>query len=202
MTYDEFVEFIKEDGCRVYVYDKKDSIYGGNRGTFTSNEHGPIICVANKGVTAPKRVETLIHEYAHFLQWKEGFMEMLDGIVDSYALVDDWVEGRIELTARELEIARRAVLTMEYDAEKRAYELGNSMDIDDWKPDLYLRGAASYMDVIKWEFLTRSWSTYIPNRSSYKAKILTWKELYAPMSEKKIRKFQRNTNLKTLSLCR
>lgn len=202
MNYNELVRYIREDGCRVYVYNKKNSIYGGIRGTFDVNEHGPIICVANAQIGPDKQIETLLHEYGHFLQWQDGFMQALDGVVDSYELTSQWITGKIELSNREVEICRRAVLTMEYDAEKRGYEQGCMMQPEHWRPKFYLRGAAAYMDSIKWEFFSRTFTTSSPSRKGYSPKILTLEELYAPLSQQKIKTFRRKFNRKGVGLSR
>lgn len=202
MNYDELVRYIKEDGCRVYVYNNKESIYGGIRGTFDVNEHGPIICVANHKLDSERRLETLLHEYGHYLQWQDGFMQALDGVIDSYGLTEQWITGGVELTTREVEICRRAVLTMEYDAEKRGYQVGCDFQPQYWKPDRYLRGAAAYMDSIKWEFHARAFTTSCNPRKNYPAKVLSYEELYAPLSEQKIKKFRREFNRKGGGLSR
>lgn len=202
MNYDDLVQFIKEDGCRVYVYGNKPDIYGGSRGTFHVNDKGPIICVANGRVPYNKQLETLLHEYGHYLQWKDGFMSALDGVVDSYGLTEEWITGKIELTDREKNICRRAVLTMEYDAEKRAYAQGCYWEPEHWDGDFYLKGAAAYMDAIKWEFYSRTFTTSAPKRKTYEAKVLTLEELYEPLSEQKIKKFRREFNRRGVGLSR
>lgn len=194
MNYDDLVQYIREDGCRVYVYNKKDSIYGGSRGTFTETDHGPLICLANARLSADRQLETLLHEYGHYLQWKDGFMQALDGVVDSYELTDQWITGKIELSDREMGICRRAVLTMEYDAEKRGYQVGCDFEPEFWKPEFYLQGAAAYMDAIKWEFFSRTYTTSNASRRTYPKRILTLEELYAPLSEQKIKKFRKTFN--------
>jgi len=185
MNYDELVQFIRGEGCRVYVYKNKESIYGGNRGTFFHNEHGPIISVVTKNVDLPRRVETLLHEFGHFLQWREGFMQYLDGICDSYNLAEQWISKQIELSPMEISVVRNSILAMEYDAERRGYQQGCELEPDGFNGDFYIRGAASYMDSIKWEMLRRKHTTDIPYRSEYKNILLTNDELFAPLNEEK-----------------
>jgi len=186
MTYDDLVEFIREDGCRVYVYKNKDEIYGGCHGTFSAGEDNPIICVVTKDVERKKRVETLLHEYGHYLQYKDGFMQYLDGIIDSYDMLEKWIKGKIELTELEKTIICNTMLTIEYDAEKRGYEQGCYLEPDDWDGTFYLRGAAAYMDSIKWQFATRISNYDALSRRKYSPSILTLEELYAPLTEAKV----------------
>ncbi len=191
MTYDELVQYIREEGCRVFVYKNKESIYGGSRGTFSVNEHGPIICAAIKDIPIPKIVEVLLHEYGHYLQHKDGYMDDLDSIVNAYDLRTDWFEGNIELTELELSIVQNQILTMEYNAEKRGVEAGRWLEPEGFDVDFYLKGAASYMAGIKWEFARRSFNPNYIERGRYEAKILTREELYAPLSEEEIEKIDK-----------
>lgn len=183
MTYEELVRYIKEEGCRVRVYRTKETIYGGSRGTFDTNDKGPLICVAVKNVDEPRRVETLLHEYGHFLQWRDGFMQYLDGICDAYETEDKWIKGKIELSERELRVVRNIMLTVEYDAEKRGCAQGCYLEPNHFDRDFYLRGAAAYMDSIKWEFARRMPTADVALRTRYKPKVLTTEELYSDLSE-------------------
>jgi len=186
MTYDDVVEYIKAAGCRVYIYNQKTSIYGGVNGTFDYNDNGPIICVANKNIPPKKRIETLLHEYGHFLQWQDGFLQYLDGICDGYEVFEKWVNGK-EYSAMEIQIARNLVLTIEYDAEKRAIDIGEFLQPDNWSRDYILMGAQSYVTGIKWDFLNRKNTLKLPHRKHFKPKILSNDELFAPLSCKEIR---------------
>lgn len=191
MTFDEIVQYIKEDGCRVYVYNKKQTIYGGNRGTFDCNERGPIICMAGK-IDSRRRMETLLHEYGHFLQWKDGFIQYLDGICEVYTLEDKWLSRKVELSPKEIEIARRIMLTIEYDAERRALKAAEFFDADDFHVDWYVRGANSYMAAIKWGWLRRKATSDVLERRHFQPVMMTNEELYAPLDEKLIKKMDKH----------
>lgn len=177
MDYDGLVQYIREEGCRVYVYRNKEDIYGGSRGTFDYNEKGPVICVATKGVSEDRCVETLLHEFGHFLQWRDGFMQSIDGICDAYALAEKWIKGKIEFSPLELQVVRNTVLIIEYDAERRGYKQGCLLRPDNFDEAFYLQGAAAYMDAIKWEFAHRTGTTEVPCRSGYEPRLLTIDEL-------------------------
>lgn len=186
MNYDKLVQYIREEGCRVYVYRKKAEIYGGSRGTFDYNEKGPIICVATRGVEFPKRVETLLHEFGHFLQWRDGFMQSLDGICDAYDLEEKWINHKIELGDKELLIVRNTILAMEYDAEKRGFRQGCLLRPDDFDEAFYLRGAAAYMDSIKWSFQRRISTSDVPGRDNYEPRLLSYEELFDDIDEDRL----------------
>lgn len=186
MDYNDFVDYIKSDGCRVYVYNNKESIHYGNKGTFDYNEKGPIICVANKGLIGHKKIEILIHEYGHYLQYKDGFLQYLDSICDAYEIEDKWLNKKIELNEFELKIVRNMILTIEYDAEKRGFDAANFLRPVHYSPQLYLKGAAAYVAAIKWSFATRKKTNNTPARRLFKSKILTNKEIFEDLTEKEI----------------
>lgn len=186
MKYDELVKYIRSEGCRVYVYKSKEDIYGGSRGTFHENEKGPIICVATRGVDTQRCIETLLHEFGHFLQWKDGFMDYLDSICDAYNVHDRWINKKIELTERELLIIRNTILVMEYDAEKRGCEQGRWLEPEGFTREFYMRGAAAYMDAIKWEFARRIPTSSAPERAEYGIETLTNEELLGGLEEDRL----------------
>lgn len=192
MTFDELVEFIKGEGCRVYLYKNKTCIHGGNRGTFDyAHKKGPLICVALKWVPPRKQVETLLHEFGHYLQWVDGFMQSLDGICDSYDLESKWLDFKVELDEHELRVVRNTILAMEYDAERRAIKVGDDLMPDDYDRDFVLQGALSYMDAIKWQFYRRRNFSECPKRSRYKPRILTFEELFAPLTPERVKVLDR-----------
>jgi hypothetical protein len=187
MTYDELVKYIRGEGCRVYVYKHKKTIYGGSKGTFDGYaEHGPIICVATKDVEPERSIETLLHEFGHFLQWQDGFLQYLDGICDTYELEHEWIKGKIEFTPCELKIVRNTMLALEYDAEKRGCEAGCWLGPNDFSKEFYLQGAAAYMDSIKWEFARRIPTCDVPDRYAYEGRLLTNDELFEDMKEERL----------------
>lgn len=186
MEYDDLVKYIRCEGCRVYVYRNKNVIYGGSRGTFDYNDKGPIICVATSGVEPERCVETLLHEFGHFLQWRDGFMQALDGICDAYTIEEKWINHKIELNKKEFSVVRNTILAMEYDAEKRGYKQGCLLSPKHFNGDFYLRGAAAYMDSIKWSLKRRIGTSDVPCRSSYDARLLSYDELFEKLNDKKL----------------
>ena len=186
MDFSELVDWVRGQ-CRVRVYSKRPTIYGGCRAIFHVTEHGPIICIATKGVPRYKKVEALLHEYGHYLQHADGFMGAIDGVCDSYTLADKWFAGQIEFTPLELAIVRKSMLLIEYDAERRGYSTGCELQPKDWKPRKYLQGAEAYMEGIKWTFARRVQTNETPRRREYVGRLLNNEELFAPLSDKRLK---------------
>lgn len=179
MDFNALVKFIKSQGCKVVVYRKKERVNGAI-GEF--GEDPPRINIATKGQTKKLIISTLLHEYAHFLQWREGFSQYIDGICGSYEIHYDWIRGRRELTDDEKQSARNAMLAIEYDAELRSYDLGKELGVKDFDPDFHLQEAACYMAHLKWSWGVRlDWDKRL-SPSFWKPKKLTHEELFAPLT--------------------
>lgn len=187
MDFNDLVKYIKDKGCKVVVYKKKERV-GGAIGEF--NEDTARINIATKGLSNKMITSTLLHEYAHFLQWKEGFSQYIDGICWSYEIHYDWIRGKRELTDDEKQMARNAMLAIEYDAEMRSYDLGLELKPKDFDPDFHLQEAACYMAHLKWSWGRRlEWDKRL-SHTFWPAKKLTHDELFAPLTgrEKQILK--------------
>lgn len=183
MDFTALVKYIKTQGCRVRIY-KNCRQVDGNIGTFHVATKGPLISLATKGCTKKKRVEYLLHEFSHFLQWREGYMQTLDGICDSYHIWDQWIKEKIELTPLEWQVARNSMLAIEWDAEYRAYELGQQLNAKHFDPEYHLKGANAYMLGIKWSWLYRFDFNTAPKRKKIKPRVLTKKQLFAPLTRR------------------
>lgn len=182
MDFKDLVKFIKAQGCKVYLYKKSKTIEGAY-GYFVDAPK-PTIKMALKGLSKKRKTSVLLHEYAHFLQWRDGFSQYLDGICWAQQMFDDWVCGYLELNKREIKMIRNTMLFIEYDADMRALELSNLMNIKSWDSDFHLRDSQSYIGAIKWGWDKRSdWK----KRVSYKywpAKKMSHKKLFAPLTSK------------------
>lgn len=186
MDFKDLVKYIKDDGCRVRIYDDRELIHGA-QGTFHTTKHGPIISLATQRTPKKKRVEYLLHEYGHYLQWKEGFDTTIDGICDAYDIWDNWVDEKIELTELEWKVARNSMLAIEGDAEYRALKWGNELGVKHFHAEHHLKGAYSYILAIKWGWLYRSQFVQCPKRKKLEARVLTKKQLFAPLTRKEKR---------------
>lgn len=183
MNFDELVKYIKGQGCRIRLFKNKENVTGGV-GTFHIAEKGPLISLALKSHSKPKRAEYLLHEFGHYQQWVSGFMQILDGICDSYTMWDDWINQKVELTDFEIRTARNTMLAMEWDAELRAIALGNKLNVKHFNKKHHLSGANAYILAIKWGWLNRKDFAQSPKRKLIEPRVLSKKELFAPLSEK------------------
>lgn len=181
MDFQDLVQHIRVQGCRVRIYKDRKQIHG-NMGTFFVADKGPLISLALKGSPKKKRVEYLLHEFGHYLQWRDGYMKVLDSICDAYDVWDEWVNEKIELTSMERRAARNTMLAMEWDAEMRALELGKQLDVKHFDPEHHLMGANAYMTALKWAWANRKDFTTAPKRKKFRPRVLTEKQLFAPLT--------------------
>lgn len=182
MNYTSLVDYIRAQGCRVRLYNKR--LVNEAKGTFHVTERGPLISIAMKGNNNKKAVEYLLHEYGHYLQWQDGYMDLLDGICDGYELWHQWVKGQIELTALEIKTARNAMLALEWGAECRALALGERLKIKHFDYEHHLKGANAYMLGIKWQWAARANYKASPKRKGLRPRMLTEAQLFAPLTRK------------------
>ena len=195
MDHKDLLKFFKSQGCGVRVSKTKSRLEGNAIGLFYE-EPAPHIKIATKGRSKREVVSVLLHEFAHFCQWRDGFSKYLDGICWPHNLLEEWLNGDVELTNREIGMTRATMLSGEYDAELRSYRLGMELGVKNFSPAYHLREAQSYMAAIKWAFENRKdWK----KRASWKlfpAKILTHKELFAPLTQKEKRVLKKNLKIK------
>jgi len=188
MDFEKLIKFIKSQGCRVKIYPDKKKIDGAF-GLFYDDPH-PLIKLAVKGRSKRANVSTLLHEYGHFCQLRDGFSHYLDAICWPHNIHEEWVRGDVDLTDREIKMVRATMLSIEYDAEMRAYRIGEELKPKNWDKDFHLKGAQGYVAAIKWAFDKKNDWTRRPQWKLYPAKVLTPAELFAPLTpkEKKILK--------------
>lgn len=125
----------------------------------------------------------LLHEYGHFLQWRDGFLGFFDAIGDAHETFDQWWQKKIELNDNEIRMYRNIMLAVEYDAEVRSYNVGKELLVKDFNPEKHLQEAYSYIASIKWAWENRmEWSDR-PEYDKWPAKLLTQEELFAPLTD-------------------
>jgi len=198
MDYNELLKYVR-GLCRVRAYKDRSSLACGARGTFQVTNKGPLITLATRGLSKKKLTETLLHEFAHFLQYQDGFMSYVDNICDGYSVVGEWFAGRVEFTPMEIQVVRNSILTIEYDAERRGHNLGLTLGAKHFTSRYYLKGAEAYMDAIKWSFLRREETTETPRRNEYKGVLISNEELYAPLKEKRAARMDARLSLQKQS---
>lgn len=184
MTFDELVAYIKQQGCRVILYRNKREFKISRCTASFECSNGPVITMAMKGRSQVKLRSILLHEFAHFVQWKLGTLEYLDGICDGWTILDEWLDGK-EISQEILDVARKVCLAVEYDAELITIELADKLDIDIGGVDKYLKAIESYILLIKYAFYARKFP-YGAAYKYFKGKLLTMDELFAPICDAEI----------------
>ncbi len=182
MNFKDLVVWVRSQGCKVTVYKKKKKI-DGCFGVFDEDPE-PNIKIATKNSSIKKSVSVLLHEYAHFLQWREGFSQYLVGICWPHQVFTDWIDRDVELTEREIKIIRNTMLFVEYDADMRSYEIGITLKPDGFNAEYHLKESYSYAICMKWGWKHRKDWKKRPNWRLWPSKRLTHKELFAVLTKK------------------
>jgi len=142
----EIVEWIREQGCKVYLHHNKKTVSGSN-GYFTS-EPKPHIRVGLKNRPMDKAIELIIHEFCHYWQWSEGFLGHKDD--DGNIAYAKLLDGQ-DLTPEERLKASTLVRISEYDCEKRTGHLFKVWNLESVFPiEEHRKSAATYNRHIVW----------------------------------------------------
>lgn len=98
--------------------------------------------------------EILIHEYCHFLQWKNDrtlwdksqltYDVLFDWISSPYLQYNIYVKGK-EATEEQLNQSLHDILELEHDCEKRVLKIVRNCPIEDFDIDKYIRAANAYL---------------------------------------------------------
>lgn len=115
--FETIVAEVRRNGCAVEVVNAAK--VSGSNGYFTS-EPKPHIKVAVKGRPWPKIIELIIHEYCHYWQWTDGFLNHEDD--DGNMIYGRILEGE-EVSPKERQRASALVRISEYDCEIRTGSL-------------------------------------------------------------------------------
>jgi hypothetical protein len=193
MNFEQLKQYVKNAGCRLYLYPSKGSLMGGQCAAYfevkEKNSKGPYICMATQGLEETELCELLLHEFAHFLQWKDGTENKK--IDQAYRDWYKWLAGKKKFTEKRIEAIRKMILMHEWDADMRAIELGLKLPVENYDARDVLRGANAYASTIKWSFQSKDTSPWTPARFHFKPRILTKKELLAPLNAKQFRRIDR-----------
>lgn len=100
--------------------------------------------------------EVLVHEYNHFLQWKDE-RKRYDSLSNGNAIISDWLGGKF-FKKSIIAYATEQVIELEWDCERRSIEMIKKykLDID---LDDYIRSANSYIFFYHAVKKTRVWAT-------------------------------------------
>lgn len=186
MDFYQLVGYIRQLGCRVNLYERTELRVNKCEGTFQISKKGnPVISIAMKGFeTDNDRLLTLLHEFAHYIQWVTGYWGILHRETDGWDIVDKFLRyKRRKLSQEEIIKARRSVLLLEYDAELRTISLAKffSIPIDELG---YLQSANAYILQIKWALETKKWGSEIERYDDIDAGVFTVENLLAPLTHK------------------
>ncbi len=166
-TNDRFVRYVrnhlKEYGFKLYLGKGKEvnSKEGWRSSGFFCLE-SRVIAV---GTGAPQFIETLVHEYAHFLQWLDSTNSLLEREDTAARHVSDYLhgnKGKLNLTLRK---SFQKVMEFERDAEMRAvkcivtHKLNIPIEMYIKRANLYIYSHYLYMLLRKY-----SWKKN-PNKS-------------------------------------
>lgn len=189
MNFYQLVDFIRSAGCKVILHNREELRVNKCEGTFTVTEKGnPVISIAMKAFADERqRALTLLHEFAHFMQWQTGYWDLVHKENDGWNTVDKYLRySRRTIPSEEIKKARRAVLLLEYDAEMRTINLARFFGIE-MDEEEYLQWANNYMLQIKWALENREWK-YPKLEHKISRRVSTVKNLLAPLTreEKKI----------------
>lgn len=131
-------------------------------GIFDITDSGdPIILIATKNATELNAKKLLLHEFSHFLQWKDGFMQTIESVIDGWKIFDKWIGGK-NYPVEVIDTAHKAILLLEYDAEIRSLQLARQLNIDIGPEDEYIREANDYITFLRCVRKTRDWSYPFP----------------------------------------
>jgi hypothetical protein len=118
---------------------------------------------------------TALHEYCHFLQWKEGspLMDAINEnmriktkgqptIIDNPSnLFDLWIDLKVSLTTKEVDRCLKAVINLEADCESRVLKLLRTNRLHD-VAEAYIAQANAYILSFYATAATRSWERETP----------------------------------------
>jgi len=161
----EIIGFVRKElanqGGKLYLIQQRNFADCDEPAYFDVSNSTPIIKVAVKGRDSFDYLTLVLHEYSHFLQWKEDSVVWNDtflGIQDVYNIADLWIRREMELTPRTKKRIFEALANLEYDAELRTlsyiekFGLGEYGDVPK-----YIREANAYILSYRMSMYARKW---------------------------------------------
>jgi hypothetical protein len=158
MDFHQLVSFVRQCGCQVRLYDRVQLKVNECEGTFQVSKKGnPVISMATKGLSQRDLFFVLLHEFAHYLQWRTGYFDYLHGASQGWDTVDKYIRyKRKKVGQADLSVARNVVLAIEYDAEMRTIDLARFFNIE-LDEETYIRDSNNYILQIKWATENKKW---------------------------------------------
>lgn len=141
-----------DDDYSVFIHNKKMVDYCG--GWFDCNKREFVVAMKNR-----LGFETLIHEYSHYLQWKNK-KRFYNKKLKSVEIVFNWIDGKF-FKKNIVEEAMGEVIELEWDCEIGAMDIIRKYDL---KVDLgeYAQAANAYLMFYNFILETRLWCKEAP----------------------------------------
>ncbi len=138
MKLKELISWVEEKGCQVRLKNKGAR---GNQGLFYWNKPRRIL-LFTRGSSKAVLFRTLIHEYCHYTQWQDKFLQKIEDMFkwqDYYLFLED----NKKLSRSKQLRALLGVLMLEHDCETRTINLIKEKG---WPVNIqkYIRGANAY----------------------------------------------------------
>ncbi len=157
MQISDFIAKVKQDCREAGVVVRLAPTFNVNTGEglrsrgYFDDDHKVIA----SAVRAPHWIENFIHEYCHFLQWRDD-KAWYNQLSHAHNNFYRWLVKEIELPQAAVEKNALAVITLERDCEQRVVKLIKQYDL---KLDVnnYVRGANSYLFFLGHLCVTRKW---------------------------------------------
>ena len=155
------------EGLRVYLVKSDHVDADGIPCSGYFSDSAGILAVA---LDIPNSRDIMVHEYCHFLQFKEKCKEWTDLEAQEPFIIDNWLKGDSNIDEDKLDKALEATMLLELDCEKRAvaFMAQNGLEKD---IEQYIKQANAYVLSYKIVRKLRRWNK--PGKAPYHNKSLT-----------------------------
>jgi hypothetical protein len=159
------VRELLNNGFSVLLHNKEN--LDGYGGWFGAEEDEQEFVVAMKHHMA---FEILIHEYCHFLQWKND-RKLWNKSMETYDILFDWINNpELNFSTEQLDQSLHDILEIEHDCEKRVLKIVKNCPIEDFDTDKYKGAINAYL----WSYHINRESRSRPKRPIYSPRVLEY----------------------------
>jgi len=150
-------------GFSVHLHQKEHiDGYGGWFGTDLGEEEFVVAMKHHMGF------EILLHEYCHFLQWKND-RKLWEKSTETYDTLFNWIaDPELVVDDSALDQSLHDILEIEHDCEKRALKIVKNSPIEDFDTDKYMRAVNAYL----WSYHLNRELRLKPKRPIYSERVL------------------------------